>query len=358
MWQPQKNGTLRVCFFGVAYDVRQTMFKDVDKIKYKDVFEASKEAVDYLKNTKKCKVVLPMTHQFSKEDCELSKKLGKGADLILGGHDHSTEYTSVCGNAPFVKAASDLKTQWVMTLWLDDDGNVNSVDGRLLSLTDADPFDAGIHDKVVEWENKGAEEMGKELGCSKVDLKSKDAEVRSMETNQADFFTDSVRAFHETDVALINGGTMRGNKVYEKGKLTKKTVTEMHPFGNAVVKIYATGKELKNYINHQLDCIENFCGNFVQVSGLRYEMDTRKPKGQRLVKLMTADGKVIDEQKKFTVALSDYMLANSPLKNNKLFNMVTKNDAVPIVQALFAAVKEAGEKCIAPKVDGRIKKLG
>jgi len=143
-------------------------------------------------------------------------------------------------------------------------------------------FDVDIHDKVVEWENKGAKEMGKEIGCAAVDLESKDAQVRSQETNQADFFTDAVRSMHKTDVALINGGTMRGNKKYPQGKLTKATVTEMHPFGNAVVKIYATGKELKNYINLMLNCYENVCGNFVQVSGLRYEFNPSKPAGKRL----------------------------------------------------------------------------
>jgi len=356
-WDPRNRSTVKVCFFGVAYDVRETMFKDTEKIKYKDVMETSKKEVEHLRKTEKCHVVLPLTHQFSKEDCQLSRIMDEEVDLILGGHDHSTEFTSVCGHAPYVKAASDLRTQWVMTLWLDDNGRVESVDGRLLSLTDADPFDVDIHDKVVEWENKGAKEMGTEIGCAAVDLESKDAQVRSQETNQADFFTDAVRSMHKTDVALVNGGTMRGNKKYPEGKLTKATVTEMHPFGNAVVKIYATGKELKNYINLMLDCYESFCGNFVQVSGLRYEFNPSKPAGKRLIKLMTADGKDIDESKKFTVAITDYMLANSPMKNNKLYNMVTTNDAVPLVQALFEAVEKAGKTCVNPKVDGRIKKL-
>jgi len=72
---------------------------------------------------------------------------------------------------------------------------------------------------------------------------------------------------------------------------------------------------------------------------------------------MTADEKDIDEGKQFTVAITDYMLANSPMKNNKLYNMVTTNDAVPLVQALFEAVQKAGKTCVKPKVDGRIKKL-
>lgn len=348
--------TVKFCSFGVAYDVRETMFKDVEKIKFKDVFSSSKEAVRHLKDEEKCDVIVPLTHQFSKEDCQLSKELGADVDVILGGHDHSTEYTSVCGHAPYAKAASDLKTQWILTLWLDDKGKVESVDGELISLTDADPFDMEMHDKIVDWEEKGEKEMGRKIGCLDTPLDARNTAIRNGETNMGDFFTDAVRAMHNVDVAMINGGTMRGDKVYSSGDLPKKTLVEMHPFGNAVAKIYATGKELKNYINLMLRCYESQCGNFVQVSGLKYQFDSTAPKNKRLVKLMTEDGQEVDDDRKFTVAITDYMLSNSPLKHNKLYNMVTLNDAVPIVLALVDAVKKADKegKCVTMKTDGRI----
>merc|ERR1719414_28757 len=322
------------------------MFKDVDRITYKDVMETSKKEVEHLRKTEKCHVVLPLTHQFSKEDCQLSKTLGKGVDLILGGHDHSTELTSVCGHAPYVKAASDLKTQWIMTLWLDDEGKVESVDGKLLSLTDADPFDKGLHAKIVDWIEKGEEEMGKQLGCLKTDLDAGNNNIRSKETNMANFFTDAVKDQHKTDVVMINGGTMRGDKIYEAGNLTRKILTAMHPFGNKIVKIYATGKEIRDYIDENLGQVSDFGGCFVQVSGLKYEFDPDQEAGKRVTKLTDADGKDITDDKKFTVAMTDYMLAHSKLSRNKLYNMVTLNDAVPIVEALFAAAKKAGDTCI------------
>lgn len=360
-WDLTKSAkpTVRVCMFGVAYDVRETMFKDVDRIKFRDVFEESKKATKYLKEEKKCDVVVPLTHQFSKEDCQLSKELGKDADLILGGHDHTTEYTSVCGHAPYAKAASDLKTQWILTLWLSDEGKVESTDAKLLSLTDADPFDQEMHREIVKWEERGEAEMGKKVGCLEVPLQAQNTRIRNGETNMGDFFTDAVRAMHKTDVALINGGTMRGDKEYASGDLTKKVIVEMHPFGNAVAKVYATGKELKAYINDMLMCWHKQCGNFIQISGLKYEFDSKAPKESRFVKLMELDGTEVDDEKKFTVAISDYMLSNSRMKNNQLYNMVTLNDAVPIVLALVDAVKKADAegKCIATHTDGRIKDI-
>jgi len=353
MWSDEEKKA-RVCLFGSAYDVRETMLKDKHRVKHSDAINASVEEAKFLKESKKCDVVLALSHQFSREDCIMSKAMGDKVDLILGGHDHSTELNTVCGNAPYAKSDSDLKTQWIMTLWLDENGHVNSVDGRIISLTDRDPFDTALHDKVVDWETKGEEEMGKVIGCSLLDMDAVATHVRQSETGLGDFFTDAVRSFHKTDVAMINGGTIRGNKVFDKGDLSKKTVTEMHPFGNTIVKVYMKGSELKHYIEKQLDCWKDSCGNFVQISGLKYTFNPNEPKGTRLKELTHPDSKPVKDDESFTVALSNYMLGNSPYKHNKLYNMVTMNDAVPIVDALFDAVKKAGSKCINPAKDGRL----
>merc|ERR1712051_64676 len=80
---------------------------------------------------------------------------------------------------------------------------------------------------------------------------------------------------------------------------------------------------------------------------------------KRLVKLMGDDGTEVDDDASFTVAMSDYMLANSRMKKNKLYDMVTLNDAVPIVLALVEAVKaaDADGRCIEMKTNDRIKNL-
>lgn len=359
-WARDKDAhtTSKVCFFGVAYDVRETMFKDKSRVRHRDVINASQEEVRYLRDHEKCDVVVPLTHQFSHHDCELAKSLRKGVDLILGGHDHSTEFTSVCGHAPYVKAASDLKSQWVMTLWLDEHGKVDSVDGRLLSLTDEDPFDIDIHNNIVAWESRGETKMGQRIGCSAVDLDAHSQAVRSKETPIGNFFTDAMKSMHKTDVAIFNGGGIRGNKVYAKGDISKQRIMRMHPFGNLIITIWVTGKQLREEIESGLECYDSQCGEFVSVSGLKLKINTNKPRGHRLVSLLKADGSVLGDDDRLSLAISDYMLSKSKFKSNKLYNMVTKNDAVPLLQALFQAIEKAGDSCISPQTDGRIELLG
>merc|ERR1712129_75656 len=207
---------------------------------------------------------------------------------------------------------------------------------------------------VVQWEEKAEKENAKKLGCLTNDLDAKNEKIRSRETTMGNFATDAVRAMHQTDIAAINGGTLRGDKIYSKGDIVRQTAVEMHPFGNRVAKIYVTGKEFKDYLERSLKCITTYCGNFVQVSGVQYEFDSSKPEGERLVKLMTPDGKEVPDDKEFTCAITDYMLANSPLSKNKLYKMTTLNDAVPLVQSFIEAIQSGGDKCVDAKLDGRI----
>ena len=92
----------------------------------------------------------------------------------------------------------------------------------------------------MQWEEKGSKELAKKIGCSSVALEARDDKVRQQETNTGNFVSDAVRSMHRlacskvvgkviaysvflvrtfsrsmrrTDVALINGGTIRGNKV-------------------------------------------------------------------------------------------------------------------------------------------------
>jgi len=352
--EDKEERKLKLCMFGASYDVRKSMFKDVDRIEHIDAIEAARREAAHLRNEEDCKVVFALTHQAGASDCQMSEELGDDVDLILGGHDHATELNTNCGPAPYVKADMDLKTQWVMSLFLGDDGRVTSVDGRVLQLTDVDPFDRSIHDKVVEWEDRGNHEMGKRLGCSSVAVNTKEVDVRQHETNGGNFFADAIRKFHKTDIVLVNSGSIRGDKVLSAGNLSKKDVTEWHPFGNTIVKIYVTGKQIRDYVESSLECYSDACGAFLAVSGVNYTFNPRAKVGSRLKTLVLPSGREVQEGQTFTLGLTNYMHATSPLKDSKLFDMVSLNDAVPVVTALYEAVEVAGDSCIHPQIDGRI----
>lgn len=195
-----------------------------------------------------------------------------------------------------------------------------------------------------------------------VDLDAIKKDVRQGETNLGDLFCDAMRIRHETDAAIYNSGGIRGNRIYEAGTLTKRNVTDMHPFGNTVVTIWATGAQLKNYIEQSLgtvesDCFALQCGDFVQVSGFKYAFNATMPVGSRLQSIAWSNGTSMKEGDRFTLALSDYMYSNDFFSDNEFYNMVSVNDAKQLLNDLYAYIPDEEPNCFALEKDGRIERL-
>ena len=206
-----------------------------------------------------------------------------GIDLVLGGHDHETAYVTNCGPAPYIKADSDLKTMWKLELTLADDGSlfgkvgrhahmpahmsmrmsahmpahmsVHKVDARNLVMDSGFDSEEAVALKVSKYDAEMKERLGEQLGCSKVDLDAVKVNVRQKETNVGNFFTDALRDFYKTDVAVWNGGGIRSNRVTPSGNLTKQEIVNLHPFGNTVVKIQPTGKQLREFLETSLELL-------------------------------------------------------------------------------------------------------
>lgn len=107
--------------------------------------------------------------------------------------------------------------------------------------------------------------------------------VWSRETNLGDLCADAYRAAANTDVALVNGGSIRGN--LKAGNLTIGDVQAVFPFSDQLYAVKTTGYQILDalewssrevqaeYKNDEGKAIgEN--GGFLQVSGLRYTINT------------------------------------------------------------------------------------
>ena len=98
-------------------------------------------------------------------------------------------------------------------------------------------------------------------------------------------------------------------------------------------------------------------GRFPQVSGIRFTFDASRPAGSRIVEV-TVNGKPLDEKRKYTLATSDYLGINggdgyAMLKEARVI--------IPAEQAKFDSdilrATIVARRLIAPKTDGRIKRL-
>ena len=128
----------------------------------------------------------------------------------------------------------------------------------------------------VDGYNKEIAQLLEKIGTSEVKLVTYDEDnswaVRKRETNAGDFVADAYRAVTGADVAVANGGGVRGE--IEIGDVSRKMLMDMNPFGNYMCIIEVTGQQLLDVLEHGARNCPESLGGFFQVSGVTFEIHT------------------------------------------------------------------------------------
>ena len=100
--------------------------------------------------------------------------------------------------------------------------------------------------------------------------------IRNRETNLGDFCADAYRTIAGADIAFVNGGGIRAD--IEVGDITYGDIIAVHPYGNTLCAVEATGQEILDALEMasrsamaEVSDGENAVGEnggFLQVSGL------------------------------------------------------------------------------------------
>jgi len=245
-------------------------------------------------------------------------------DAFIDGHSHEQyipphKVINKAGKEVLV-AQTGTKLQTVGKMVIKNDGTITSE--LVKGLKDADKKVT----KVVNKENKRFEKiLNQPVGEALVDLtpndpKTGERRVRQGETNLGDFVTDAYRAVLDTDVVIVNGGSIRN--IIKKGVFTYNDLLQAFPFGNMCTVIEATGQQIADALEVGVSYYPNEHGAFMQVSGMTYTIDPKVPsgveldakgnfvgvKGERRVKDIRINGKPVDLNAKYTVGGTTYVL--------------------------------------------------
>src|SRR5262249_15957077 len=155
---------------------------------------------------------------------------------------------------------------------------------------------------------------------------------------------DAVRASVGADVAILNAGGIRGDRIFPAGPLTKRALLEMLPFGNVVCKIAVPGHVILAALNHGVSKLPASAGQFPQVPGRGMAVDTKRPAGDRVTDLGVA-GQPLDPNRIYTVAIPDFLL-----KGGDGYTMLTGQRVLISAEAGELMVS-ALEQYVADKVD-------
>ena len=251
-------------------------------------------------------LVIALTHDELSRDLELLAKANE-IDILLGGHDHLL-LARYDGRQAVMKAGSQGNHVAVLDLAIDRRKNraVWTPAYRLRSTAGL-AGDEAVAATVAGYRGRLDRDLGAVIGESATALVTTRVAVRSDETAFGNLLADAMRAATGSDIALANGGGIRGDTIYPAGtKLTRKLVLTELPFGNRTVKLRLSGARIREALENGVSQVERVSGRFPQVSGLAFAFDPRKPAGSRILRV-TVGGKALDLRGTYTLATVDFL---------------------------------------------------
>jgi len=192
-----------------------------------------------------------------------------GIDVMLDGHSHSVIENEKVKNAEgrdVILSSTGTQLANIGCLTIGADGSVSSF---LIN-------DNGISQFIEDIEARYEELVNQVVAHTDVDLVIYDPAtgermIRQNETNLGDLCADAYRAMAGAEIALVNGGCIRND--IPAGDITYGQILSVHPFGNELCVIEATGAEILDALEFSVSKLPGESGGFFQVSGMSYTID-------------------------------------------------------------------------------------
>jgi 5'-nucleotidase/UDP-sugar diphosphatase len=326
-------------------------------------------------------LIVAVSHMGVVMDKDLARNVS-GIDLILEGHDHTYVNTSVNGPAGWrtliVQDGMSGVRMGILRFIYSGKG-IESPRWQTVPLNGSVGSDPAIRDYLAPFVEDYQKKVSQEIGSTAVDLDARKSAMRSQEMPLGNLVADSWLArFPYADVAAVNGGGIRGDRIYAQGPISYQTVQTILPFGNTIVLINMTGEEISQMLEVSAAALDPGVtgvqdSGFLQVAGIKFKIDRKAQPfeanydGLKLKRLINPGSRVseifvrrngtwepLDMQKSYEVLLSSftasggdgyYLFAEMPAKRK---HDTTVNDLDP----LATYIKKNSP--VAPKDEGRI----
>ncbi|MCC7417543.1 MAG: 5'-nucleotidase C-terminal domain-containing protein [Acidobacteria bacterium] len=342
-------GTLKVGFLGLSPTTEGIGLADRTRLRLIDPLVAAGTYLPMLK-AERVDVVVVVTHLTFADDRALAERFPE-IDIIIGGHEHFP--IAAAENRTLIsKAGADARFLARIDVNRRPSGAIERF-YELVPVTGELPDEPGTAAVVASYEARLGGELDVAVGTSAVPLDGVSQRLRSSETNLGNLVADVMRADTGADIALVNSGGIRGDRVFGAGALTRRTLLEIHPFGNVVCMVAVPGRIVLAALDNGVSRLPAAAGQFPQVSGLTLRVNPRAAPGSR-VSDVRIGGELLDPAKTYTLAIPDFLLTGGD--NYTMFAGVPLLISPLAGHAMVAAFEAylVDRREIAPVADGRI----
>jgi 2',3'-cyclic-nucleotide 2'-phosphodiesterase (5'-nucleotidase family) len=301
-------------------------------------------------------VVVAVVHTDRAKDEAMIRN--RAADIILSGHDHDLWI-----NYDDRTAAAESSHDAHFVTCVDITFTIRMNEGRreVVWYPEFRPIDtrnvvpdAEIAALIQQYEDKLSKQLDVAIATTAVELDSRNPTVRTQEAAIGNLIADSMRAETGAEIAITNGGGIRGGRIYPPGStITRRDMMAELPFRNTLALLEISGRAIRAGLENGFSALPRAAGRFPQVSGLNIVVDPSRPVGQRLISVMV-NGKPLEDTKIYKLVTNDFMARGGD--GYEAFNNVTEiispHDGPLMINELIDYLETI--KSVRTGVDGRI----
>jgi len=141
-----------------------------------------------------------------------------------------------------------------------------------------------------------------------VSLETRFSKIRSEETNFGNFMADLCRMHAQTDITIINSGTIRSDCVIPKGILRLREIKNILPITDKLVTIEITGEQLIRALECGVSRYPSLEGRFPCVSGVSFVFDAKEDPYKRVLRdSVKIGGFAVQLEKKYTLSCKAFI---------------------------------------------------
>lgn len=257
----------------MAYSLRT---EDIYDVVQATVDDARKAGAEY---------VFAITHLGDDEEAteinslELAKHTS-GIDAILDGHSHSYVPSSTLKNKEGKDVIMSSTGAYLANFGKLTIGTDGSIKTELVPRENVKTEDAATAAILARVKAEYAVQGERVIGSSQAEMindlsQERPRAQRFQEMGIGDFCCDALKIAMRTDIAVTGGGGIRAP--IHKGTLTFNDLFTVFPFGNTIATAEMTGQQILDMLEFSVYCLPIEFGGFLQVSGLKFDVDLSVP---------------------------------------------------------------------------------
>ncbi|MFB6357356.1 MAG: bifunctional UDP-sugar hydrolase/5'-nucleotidase [bacterium] len=294
-----QKGSVKVGIFGLITDKMDelTTSESVKGAVFLDHEKRARQLVTSLKNNG-AQFIIGLTHLGLKSDKKLAREVD-GIDLIVGGHTHTRVEPPKQVNGTVITQAGDNLTA-VGRLDLDlhsESGRLMRYRGGLITLYhDRYPPDKDVKQTLQPYVDRVNEKLGDVIGKTTARIEKSSTKSSPL----GNLITDAMREKSGAQLAFQNPYGIRAE--LPKGPIQLRKLYEVLPFGNELVKMELTGKQLRKLFEQSASLEKGL----LQFSGGTVKMDTSATVGNR-VQSIRVQNNPLNKDETYTIVTNSFL---------------------------------------------------